>query len=144
MADQIEHVFVLILENRAFDHMLGFSGITGNDATKGGSTQINGLSGSEVNTFNGGMYQVSSGADDVMPVDPGHEFNDVLEQLCGTGATYQAGGAYPAINNTGFVASYVASGGAADPGEVMKCFAPEHPPAPVALAQEVVPCDKWH
>ena len=28
----IEHVFVLMLENRSFDHMLGFSGITGKDA----------------------------------------------------------------------------------------------------------------
>jgi phospholipase C len=25
----IEHIFVLMLENRSFDHMLGFSGITG-------------------------------------------------------------------------------------------------------------------
>ena len=28
-ADSIKHVFVLMLENRAFDHMLGYSGITG-------------------------------------------------------------------------------------------------------------------
>src|SRR5207244_2761259 len=28
---KIEHVFVLTLENRSFDHMLGFSGITGVD-----------------------------------------------------------------------------------------------------------------
>jgi phospholipase C len=143
MADQIEHVFVLMLENRAFDHMLGFSGITGNDAAKGGSTQINGLSGSEVNSFDGGVFQVSRGADAVMPADPGHEFNNVLEQLCGPGTTYQAGGAYPAINNTGFVASYGASSDAADPGEVMKCFAPEQLPVLVALAQEFAVCDNW-
>ena len=30
----IEHVFVLVLENRSFDHMLGYSGITGTDAEK--------------------------------------------------------------------------------------------------------------
>jgi phospholipase C len=101
MANLIEHVFVLMLENRAFDHMLGFSGITGHDAANGGSTQINGLTGSEANTFNGRVYGVSRGADDVMPVDPGHEFTNVLEQLCGPGATYPAGGAYPTINNTG-------------------------------------------
>jgi phospholipase C len=144
MANLIEHVFVLMLENRAFDHMLGFSGITGHDAANGGSTQINGLTGSEANTFNGRVHGVSRGADDVMPVDPGHEFTNVLEQLCGPGATYPAGGAYPVINNTGFVASYVASGGAADPGEVMKCFAPEQLPVLTALAQEFAVCDNWH
>ena len=144
MANLIEHVFVLMLENRAFDHMLGFSGITGHDAANGGSTQINGLTGSEANNFNGRVYGVSRGADDVMTVDPGHEFTNVLEQLCGPGATYPAGGAYPAINNTGFVASYVASGGAADPGEVMKCFVPEQLPVLVALAQEFAVCDNWH
>ena len=144
MANLIEHVFVLMLENRAFDHMLGFSGITGHNAANGDSTQINGLSGSEANTFKGGIYRVSRGADNVMPADPGHEFSNVLEQLCGPGATYQAGGAYPAMNNTGFVASYVASGGAADPGEVMKCFAPEQLPVLIALAQEFTVCDNWH
>ena len=144
MLNLIEHVFVLMLENRAFDHMLGFSGFTGQDAANGGSTQINGLTGSEANTFNGREYQVTKGADDVMPADPGHEFNNVLEQLCGAGATYQAGGAYPAINNAGFVASYVASGGAANPDEVMKCFAPEQLPVLIALAQEFAVCDNWH
>jgi phospholipase C len=144
MANSIEHVFVLMLENRAFDHMLGFSGITGRDAANGGYTQINGLTGSEANTFNDREYQVTKRADDVMSADPGHEFNNALEQLCGPGATYPAGGVYPVINNTGFVASYAGSGGSADPGEVMKCFAPEQLPVLVALAQEFAVCDNWH
>ena len=144
MSNLVDHLFVLMLENRAFDHMLGFSGITGYDAETGGSTQINGLTGSEVNTFNGKTYPVSKEADYVMPVDPGHEFNNVLEQLCGPGATYQSGGAYPAINNTGFVASYVASGGNANPDEVMKCFTPGQLPVLSALAREFALCDNWH
>lgn len=41
-------MFVLILENRSFDHMLGFSGITGTDATSGRPTSINGLSGNSL------------------------------------------------------------------------------------------------
>ena len=49
----IEHVFVVMLENRAFDHMLGFSGITGTDASTGLPTSINGLSGTESNSYNG-------------------------------------------------------------------------------------------
>jgi len=34
MAD-IEHVFVLMLENRSFDHLLGFAGLQGADGLTG-------------------------------------------------------------------------------------------------------------
>jgi len=144
MSNLVEHVFVLMLENRAFDHMLGFSGITGRDAANGGSTQINGLTGSESNTFNAQEYRVTRGADNQMPADPGHEFINVLEQLCGGGATYPRGGAYPAINNSGFVASYMESRGASDPSEAMKCFVPGQLPVLSALAKEFAVCDNWH
>jgi phospholipase C len=140
----VQHVFVLMLENRSFDHMLGFSMISGRDAETGHPTQVNSLAGSESNVFNGATYTVSKGADLVMPVDPGHEFTNVLEQLCGSGASYPPGGAYPAIAKSGFVASYAASGGIAAPGEVLKCFAPEQLPVLAALAQEFAICDNWH
>jgi phospholipase C len=39
----IQHVFVLMLENRSFDHMLGFSGVSGTDAISGGPTSANSL-----------------------------------------------------------------------------------------------------
>jgi len=47
----ITNVFVLALENRSFDHMLGFSRITGTDAATGKPTTINGLTGNESNTY---------------------------------------------------------------------------------------------
>jgi phospholipase C len=40
---RIENVFVLMLENRSFDHMLGFSGLTGTDAVTGQPTKIEGV-----------------------------------------------------------------------------------------------------
>jgi len=43
MANAIQHIFVLMLENRSFDHMLGFSGLIGIDAVSGGATEIAGL-----------------------------------------------------------------------------------------------------
>jgi hypothetical protein len=43
LANGIQHIFVLMLENRSFDHMLGFSGITGTDAFTGRPTSVNGL-----------------------------------------------------------------------------------------------------
>src|SRR5215469_8061596 len=140
----VQHIFVLMLENRAFDHMLGFSMISGRDAQTGQPTQLSGLTGTESNVFNGTTYPVSKGADVVMPADPGHEFTNVLEQLCGTGANYPPGGAYPAINNSGFVTSYAGSGGSAAPGEVLKCFAAEQLPVLTALAREFAICDNWH
>src|ERR1044071_431560 len=139
----IAHVFVLMLENRSFDHMLGFSGISGTDAATGHNTKVNGLSGAESNQFNGQEFKVIRGADFRMPNDPAHEFQDVVHQLSGPGATYPNAGQFPPINNSGFVASYVAGGGPV-PGEIMKCYSPEQLPVLSALAREFVVCDNWH
>lgn len=143
-SSQIQHVFVLMLENRSFDHMLGFSGLTGTDPSTGVTTKIDGLSGTESNTFNGQTLAVSQRAPDRMPADPGHEFSNVLLQLCGTGASYPPGGAYPAINNSGYVASYVGSGGDSSPGVLMNCYSPTQLPVLHALAAEFVVFDNWH
>jgi phospholipase C len=146
--NNIQHVFVLMLENRSFDHMLGYSGITGTDAESGRPTKVNGLEGTESNIYNGTTYSVKPGADWVMPIDPGHEFREVLEQLCGPNVVYMSGGSFPNINNSGFVADYAAACMAArtqsDPGEIMKCYSPEQLPVLNALAQEFVVCDNWY
>jgi phospholipase C len=71
--DQIQHVFVLMLENRSFDHLLGFSGISGIDAVSGLETAVSGLSGSETNSYNGKVATVAQPADYAMMVDPGSE-----------------------------------------------------------------------
>lgn len=139
----IEHVFVLMLENRSFDHLLGFSGISGTDAVTGAPTAIYGLAGTESNSYDGQTYTASAGADYRMPTDPGHEFLNVLHQLCGPNATYPSGGPYPPIDDSGFVASYVAGGGN-EPAAIMKCYRPEQLPVLSALAHEFVICDNWH
>ena len=108
MAD-IRNVFVLMLENRSFDHMLGFSAISGVDARTGEPTVVDGLTGAESNDYQGQTYTVRQPAPDRMPVDPGHEFLDVLTQLCGPGTAYTPGQPYPPISNSGFVANYVGS-----------------------------------
>ena len=152
MAANITNVFVLMLENRSFDCMLGFSGIRGRNAADGTPTTINGLTGDETNGFAGQTYQVGHPALEVMPVDPGHEFLDVVKQLGGEGATYPPGGPYPTIHNSGFVADYAVSPSTADDegnapddfGEIMKCYAPDQLPVLNALANEFVVCDRWH
>jgi phospholipase C len=139
----IEHVFVLMLENRSFDHMLGFSGLTGTDAATGKPTQINGTSRAASNSWHGFTYPASTPAVDPMKVDPYHEFTDVLEQLCGAGATYPSGGPYPPINNTGFVSNFAEDAKAPSPGDVMQCFPPPALPVLTALAKEFAVCDCW-
>ena len=149
MAD-IKNVFVLMLENRSFDHMLGFSGITGTDAATGGPTIIDGLKGDESNDYQGQTYAVAYPAPDPIPVDPGYEFIDVVMQLCGQGAVYAPGGAYPPITNSGFVADYVASPSSEEGeatgnyGDILCCLAPEQLPVLNALAREFVVCDHWY
>jgi phospholipase C len=54
----IQHVFVLVLENRSFDHMLGFSEIIGIDAVNGERRGIDGVVGTETDSYQG---QVVSG-----------------------------------------------------------------------------------
>ena len=126
----IKHVFVLMLENRAFDHMLGFAGIQGTDAQTGEPRHVDDLTqgGPYSNPNPNGSPQdspvsVSSPADftlwnqdeSLKRPDPGHEFNNALLQLCGyqrnaagttTVPAYPPGGPYPPINNQGFIGSY--------------------------------------
>ena len=76
--------------------------------------------------------------------DPGHEFKNALMQLCGVNATYPDPNTkkYPAIDNSGFIASYRASG-APNPAKIMKCFSPEQVPVLTTLAREFAVCDRW-
>ena len=95
---KVSHVFVLMLENHSFDNVLGLSGIPG----------ITHASQTDSNSYGGQTYSVgSAGAPASMPTDPGHEFLDVLEQLCFPVATHTPWQPYPqAITNAGFVANY--------------------------------------
>jgi phospholipase C len=121
---RIRHVFVLMLENRSLDHMLGFSGITGTDAATGQATSIDGLTGSESNSYQGVTYPVVRGAPDRALHDPPHGFPGVLEQLCGDGAAYVSGAPYPPINNSGYASAHARSHPEAPDG-AMRCFTPD-------------------
>jgi phospholipase C len=145
---QVEHIFVLMLENRSFDHMLGFSGITGMDPT-GAPTSIDGVSvgGGFTNSVPGSGQEVEVRAQAAYAIatdvgDPGHDFDDVRTQL---GADF-SGGVYTVApepnSNRGFVASY-AGRGSSDPRSIMNCFGPRQLPVLNALAREYAVCDGW-
>ncbi len=140
--DGITNIFVLMLENHSFDNIFAFSGIPDIAAATTG----------DCNSHDGTSYCVMGGAPPFMTTDPGHEFDDVLEQLCGKAkADAYAGGAYPGIDMSGFAARYAtthteATGlpAAAHVGDIMACFdTPGQLPVIHALATEFAICDHW-
>ena len=147
---KVEHVFVLMLENRSLDQMLGFSKIRGSDALGGKPTSIEGLSGTESNPSPGpgAPIKVTTPSEYVAPADPGHEFPDVREQLCGSGGAYSpetppVGNVDPKINNSGFVTAFAGKYPKIDMTTPMKCFSPAQLPVLTTLAQEFAVCDHW-
>ncbi|HEV7679757.1 MAG TPA: alkaline phosphatase family protein [Candidatus Dormibacteraeota bacterium] len=151
-----KYVFTLMLENRSFDHMLGFSGITGTDANTGSPTQVDGLQpGANAGAFNeyrGRRCDAIGDARFCLPVGPTHNFADVYEQLVGPDQLPPTTSrlTYPDPTNTGFVANYtkeIAKHGSpqdADPCDAIKCFvSAQHLPVLHALASEFVVCDAW-
>jgi phospholipase C len=158
-----------MLENRAFDHMLGFAGIQGTDPKTGQATSVSDLThGGPFENPNPNANPVDTEVAVVSPADftlsnqapdPGHEFNNALLQLCGYQRdeggnvilpSYPPGGPYPPINNTGFIASYFGlfpvSGNTPntnDPQRIMKCFTPDQLPVLTSLAREFAICDQW-
>jgi phospholipase C len=142
----VDHVFVLMLENRSFDHMLGLSRITGRDSLTNQVTEIDGLTGTESNSLlDGKIIPVTAGADYALSLDPKHNFGAVVEQLCGPLTTYPPGGPYPSITNSGFASSCVTAfklGADADV-PTMRAFRPEQLPVLNALAREYAVCDHW-
>jgi phospholipase C len=139
---RIKHLFVLMLENRSFDHLLGFAELSGPDAATGQPAVADGLTGREFNTYQGKIYPVIRGAPDVTK-GPAHGFLDAVEQLSGRAAKFDGDAPYPAINNSGFVSKHATHQPDVDPGEVMRCFLPEHLPVLTTLAREFAVCDRW-
>lgn len=138
---QITNVFVLMLENHSFDNIFALSGIPGITA----ATTANS------NSYNNQVYNVHGNAPTAMSTDPGHEFEDVVEQLAGAGKSYPKGGPYPNITNSGFASNYAVSQTekTGTPkrdaiGDIMACFnTPEQLPVIYQLATEFAICDHW-
>jgi phospholipase C len=146
---EIKHVFVLMLENRSFDHMLGFARLSGTDARTGLPTDADDLrAGTASNTDPANPIVPATPADFAISTadkDPPHEFLHTLEQLAGAGAPFPdpATNGYPPVDNSGFVSAYRAAG-APVPAKVMNCFAPDQLPILTTLAREFAVCDHWY
>lgn len=136
MASPFKHLVVLMMENRSFDHMLGY--------LKSAAYPIEGLDGDETNpSADGGpAVRVSPNArsiNDLNP-DPAHEFPDINFQIFSNSDGTDTG--QPKMQ--GFVHNYSThSGNAAHGANVMKCFHPGSLPVLSTLAQQYAVCDHW-
>ena len=146
---KVKHIFVLMLENRSFDHLLGFSGIRGRDAISGNPTLIDGLTSNSFSNStpdNSSTFFAGTPADYKLTEknkDPGHEFADTVTELSGNGAVYdKVNQVYPPINNSGFVADYV-NKGSDSPDKCMNCYAEDQVPVITQLAREFAICDNY-
>jgi phospholipase C len=124
MAPQIDHLVVLMLENRSFDHALGY--------LQSDTYRINGaLNAKPCPAADGTLIPVSKDATFIM-ADPPHEFPDVNLQLFGT--------KNPPSGSEATMQGFVK---ASDSG-AMKCYSPDRLPILATLAQQYAICDQWH
>jgi phospholipase C len=140
---RIEHIVVLMLENRSFDHMLGQ--VPG----------VNGVTGAEENFWTpdvpaSGGVRVTFDAKPrkQLRTDPGHDLDHVRVQLYGS-----AGDTFPVpSSSSGFLAQYLEriGGDPTDPKrrsraeEIMKCFSLNGLPVLTGLARAFAVCDAWY
>jgi phospholipase C len=153
----IEHIVVLMLENRSFDHMLGFLyEDLGNQSPAG--DPFEGLTGTESNTdANGAEAKVFK----IDPSRPGAYFMPGSNPGEGYSATnLQLFGADPApspaaAGNTGFLTNYAATLAlnkqrhrpivpGTVPTDIMGMFTPEMLPVLSGLARGYAVCDRWY
>ena len=132
MDGKIEHVVVLMLENRSFDHMLGFLDHP--------STSFPRITDDVTNPdIAGNQYPASAGATVTIRVSPGHHHHQVMYQLAPDGDL---------VNNQGFVTGFerlAAAKGHPDLGpEIMKCQHPDNIPVLATLAKQFAVCVRWH
>jgi phospholipase C len=121
---EIDHIVILMMENRSFDHMLGYRHFA--------HPETNGLTGNESNPFSQGQpYKVHhlSATADIR--SPDHGFDATLEQLGGG-------------SMSGFVQNYSRRSGVVDPGLVMSYYDARELPVYEFLANNFAICDAWH
>jgi len=137
--DQIEHIVVLMMENRSFDHMLGYLSLP---KSKGGKarSEVDGLKETAEQTiaYQGKIYSPQRLANDYLafPWDPCHDYKCVQKQL--------------ANNNRGFIEDFaenhhqlVEELPLTDPSLIMGYYTASQLPVYDNLAEQFCVCDRW-
>lgn len=137
LQEKINHVVVVMLENRSFDSLLG--------ELYPKSDQFDGLNGDESNLFNLVQFKVWTGEDnqDVMTIpnpNPGELFSDINEQLF-ENPEDPLPGTSPTMG--GFVKNYYNYSQPVSPDEIMHHYLPNQVPILSTLAKNYAVCDAW-
>ncbi len=124
-AGQVDHIVFLMMENRSFDHMLGYRALKGHP--------VEGITGQEENAIPDGNrpYRMKHTTRTKGIPSPGHHFDDTAEQV--------AEGAM-----TGFAKNYMKRNGVTDPGLVISHYAEAELPMYEFIANNFAICDAWH
>ena len=130
MADRIEHVIVLMMENRSFDHILG--AIPGVD----GVSPAHPLENADGLGPGAASYRQCPVAVRKLKPDPKHDFANVMRQIDGGGLGRMGGFAYD-------MALAYPSAGAASREQVMAYFPDRALPSTHELAHSFCVCDRW-
>jgi phospholipase C len=140
-AKDIKSIVVLMLENRSFDHMIGYlrtdtypiEGLTGDEFQHedpsnpaSAAVKVNNLA-----NFTGDLT-----------IDPAHDTLNVNDQLFGTATP--APGMMPTNRWFLFNYAHVVGNNVTNAHKIMNCFAPSKLPALATLAQEFALCDHWY
>jgi len=133
--DKLQHIVVLMMENRSFDHMLG--------GLKAQDPRINGLTGNESNPdTNGDPVPVQPLAEyqSQLDPDPNHHFPAVDLQIFGGDTSDGRAG-----NMQGFVKSYFGERkDVKHSHKIMYYFPPEKLPVLTTLATNFAVFNSWH
>jgi phospholipase C len=155
----IEHVVVLMLENRSLDHMLGFLYSDSGNVSPAGQP-FEGLTGTESNPDASGnpvtVFKIEPTTPNAyfMPgADPGEGYMATNDQLFGADSAPASPTQVPAMQ--GFIKDFAYTLGweSSDSGysivsgttanDIMGCFTPEALPVLSALARGYAVCDYW-
>jgi phospholipase C len=136
--ERVDHIVVLMMENRSFDHMLGYLRLSGR------RPELDGLLPEMANSYHDTSGKFPQYNDIAFPVhelldtrmkksqDPPHGGSSVDNQL--------------ADNNGGFVQTYMDERGGpteVHPGDVMGYHTDKHLPVYDHLAEKFCVCDRW-
>ena len=133
--DQLKHIVVLMMENRSFDHMLGY--------LKQYWENLDGLNGNETNPDTTGQLQSvqpTAAAQGELDPDPDHSWEGVNLQIFGNAQATDDGS--PKMQ--GFIKSYFTKQqNVGHSRNIMNCFDPKNLQVLTWLATQYAVCDRW-
>jgi phospholipase C len=153
----ITHLFVLMLENRSYDHLFGRLSLSADhDGIDGSAWIMDPLLGGDP----AAPYKLPLQLDPPFQIspDPPHEYQNVIEQLCGPGKDLHDGipNSYTLMGFPDcyhqYLVSYAGRNGLnwdqatvrARMNSIFSSFSPDQIPVLSTLATQYLVCDRWH